>query len=76
MFGFQKDLVAYAKMHCSLSEVWYNVDSRKSREDKCLAHTIKYIQEMVAAGDLPFEGENDPRVQTTYYLVDYKDIVD
>jgi hypothetical protein len=68
MFGFQKDLAAYAKAHCSLSGVWYNVDSSKSGEDKCLAHTLEWIQEMVAAGDLPFEGENDPRVRNCVLL--------
>jgi hypothetical protein len=56
MFGFQKDLVAYARAHCSLSGVWYNVDSSKSGEDKCLVHTLEWIQEMVSFGDLPFKG--------------------
>lgn len=68
MFGFQKDLAAYVKKHCSISGVWYNADSSKSGEDKCLAHTLDWIQEMVAAGDLPFEGENDPRVQNCVLL--------
>ena len=68
MFGFQKDLVAYARAHCSLSEVWYNVDSSKSGEDKCLVRTLEWIQEMVSFGDLPFKGKSDLRVQNCVLL--------
>ena len=68
MFGFQKDLITYAKTHCSLSGVWYNVDCSKSGEDKCLAHTLEWIQEMALMGDLPFGGENDLRVQNCVLL--------
>jgi len=68
MFGFQKDLAAYAKARCSLSGMWYNVDNSKSGKDNCLVHTLKWIQEIALMGDLPFEGENDPWVQNCVLL--------
>jgi hypothetical protein len=67
-FGFQKNLVAYAKENCSLSGLWYNTDTSKSEENKCLGHTLKWILEMSSVGDLPFQNKDDSRVQNCVLL--------
>jgi hypothetical protein len=68
MFGFQKDFVKFAEKAAGIRGVWYNVDTSKSRQDRCLVHTLEWIRDIVSKRDVPFNKEGDIQVENCILL--------
>lgn len=60
---YQRKFINHIRSIHNILSIWYNIDNTYSKQDKCMFHTMKWVEMMALVGDIPLGGDSDLRLR-------------